>query len=203
MKKTGKTILKISGVILGIAFIGIAALLIKGPSDVIILTPEEEAQQNAEQIKQYANVDLSGFDTRTITGEQITSDYFKDYDITMINLWTTSCSPCIAEMPDIADLYRNKPEKSNIISICVGTEDNKKDVEFAIEVMEDAKADFLTLIPDAKLKEALTDNVRIFPTTIFVDSNGKVVGEPHFGGRTAEDYRKAIDDRIELSKAAK
>jgi len=170
---------------------------------VIILTPEEEAQQNADQIKQYGNVDLSGFDTRTITGEQITSDYFKDYDITMINLWTTSCSPCIAEMPDIADLYRNRPEKSNIISICVGTEDNKKDVEFAIEVMEDAKADFLTLIPDAKLKEALTDNVRIFPTTIFVDSNGKVVGEPHFGGRTAEDYRKAIVDRIELSKAAK
>lgn len=203
MKKRGKTISKILGGILGVLVIGIVAIIIIGPSDPVILTPEQEVQQDADQIKQYKNVDLSGFDTQTITGQPVTSDYFKDYDITMINLWTTSCSPCIEEMPDIAELYKNRPKKSNIISICVGTENNKKDVEFAIKVMNDAKVDFLTLIPDEKLKKALTDNVNLFPTTIFVDSKGKVVGEPHFGGRTPEDYRNAILDRMALLKETK
>lgn len=203
MKKTGKIIFKILGAILGVLIIGIVALLIIGPKDPIVLTPEQEAQDRANQIKQYANVDLSGFNTRTITGQPVTSDYFKDYDITMINLWTTSCGPCIDEMPEIAGLYRNRPKKSSIISICIGTENNKKDIDFAEKVMKNANADFLTLIPDEKLKKALTDNVRIFPTTIFVDSNGKVVGEPHFGDRTSEDYRKAILDRMALLKNKK
>ncbi len=56
----------------------------------------------------------------------------------------------------------------------------------------------MTLLPDQVLQEALTTRTTIFPTTIFVDSNGKVVGKPHFGGRTEEDYRQAILDRIAL-----
>jgi thiol-disulfide isomerase/thioredoxin len=193
-----KKFFQILGIIFGIAVVGIGALLIKGPADPIILTPEEEAQEQEQEIKQYANVDLIGFNAKTITGESVTSDYFKDYDVTMINIWNTGCGPCIDEMPDIAELYKTKPENTNIISICVDLVDNKKEIKFANKVMEDAKAEFITLIPDAVLREKLTDDVQIFPTTIFVDSNGKTVGTPHFGGRLAEDYRQAILDRVKL-----
>lgn len=204
MKKVISGILKGLGVVFIIILIGFTILVISGgPSDPIILTEEEETKQNAEQISLYANVDLTGFNTTAITGEKVNSDYFNDYQITMINLWFTGCSPCIAEMPDIAKLYDTRPEGSNIISICADTSTKKKAIDksavkFACKVMEDAGANFLTLIPDKVLKEVLTDDTTVFPTTIFVDSNGKVLGEPHFGARSAEDYRNAILEKMEL-----
>lgn len=203
MQKAIKIVGIFLAVIVGIAVLLFGILLLKGPSDPVILTKEQTADQHAEQIELYADVNLSGFDTVTVTGESITSDFFKDYKVTMINLWTTNCSPCIAEMPDIAKLYESRPEGSNIISICVDTVNSKKNIDqkavkFASEVMSDAGANFMTLVPDQVLQEALTNRTTIFPTTIFVDSNGKVVGKPHFGGRTEEDYRQAILDRIAL-----
>lgn len=202
-----KKVFKILGItvasLVALSILLIIAFLIKGPSDVIILTPEEKAQRDREQTEIYADVDLSGFKTISVTGEPVTSEgCFKDYKITMVNIWVTNCSPCIAEMPDIAKLYQNRPENSNIISICLDTAYDTKDTEFAAEVMRDAEADFITLIPDERIKEELEEKTTIFPTTIFVDSNGKIVGTPHFGGRTEEDYRQAIIERMELINAA-
>ena len=203
MKKAFKVIGLIVAVIISLVIILAVLLLIKGPSDVIVLTEEELNAQNSEQIELFSNIDISGFNTATLTGETVSSDIFKDYEITMINLWTTDCSPCIAEMPDIAKLYNAKPNGSNIISICVDTVNLKKDIDkkavkFATRIMSDAGVNFMTLIPDHVLQEELTDRTNIFPTTIFVDSKGMVVGEPHFGGTSEDDYREAILDRIAL-----
>lgn len=203
MKKFFKVIGIIFAVIIGVVVLFVGFLLIKGPSDPIVLTPEELKASNEEQIALYSNIDLTGFSTTSLTGESVSSDYFKDYDLTMINLWTTTCSPCIDEMPGIAKLYDTRPEGSNIISICVDTvndkqEINKKSFEFAAKVMKDSGADFITLIPDKSLQESLTNRTNIFPTTIFVDRDGKVVGEPHLGSTTEEAYRKAILDRMAL-----
>lgn len=199
MKKAFKIIGISVGALVAVFIMFIMVVMIKGPSDVIVLTPEEELKQNKEQTEIFSDINLMGFKTNTVTGETVTAeDCFKDYKVTMVNIWVTNCSPCIAEMPDIANLYKNRPEDSNIISICLDTAENKKDAEFAAEVMEDAGAEFMTLIPDENIESVLKDRTTIFPTTIFVDSNGKAVGAPHFGGRSEEDYRQAIIERISL-----
>lgn len=175
MKKAFKVIGIIVAVIISIVIILAVLLLIKGPSDVIVLTEEELNAQNYEQIELFSNIDISGFNTATLTGETVSSDIFKDYEITMINLWTTDCSPCIAEMPDIAKFYNAKPNGSNIISICVDTVNLKKDIDkkavkFATRIMSDAGVNFMTLIPDQVLQEELTDRTNIFPTTLSIGS---------------------------------
>lgn len=199
MKKAFKIIGISVGVLMGFFIMLVIVMIIKGPSDVIVLTPEEELKQNKEQTEIFSDINLNEFKTTSVTGETVTAeDCFKDDKVTMVNIWVTNCSPCIAEMPDIASLYKNRPEGSNIISICLDTAENKKDAEFAAEVMEDAGAEFITLIPDENIESVLKDRTTIFPTTIFVDSNGKAVGAPHFGGRSEEDYRQAILERISL-----
>lgn len=199
MKKVFKIIGVICAAVVCVVVVLVGILLLKGPSDVIILTPEEETQQNKVQTEIFEGVDLSEFETTSVNGENVTAEEcFSDYKVTMVNIWVTSCSPCIAEMPDIAELYNNRPEGSNIISICLDSADDPKDAEFAAKVMQDAKAEFITLIPDEKINKALQERTTIFPTTIFIDSSGKIVGAPHFGGRTAEDYRKAIIERLEI-----
>ncbi len=179
MKKALKVFLIIIGILAVLMGAGIVALLLHGPSQPIILTEEEEQAQQQEQTAIYASTSLDGFSTKTITGEEVTSDIFKDYDITMVNIWYTGCVPCIEEMPEIADLYDNLPSNYNVITICTDTiKDNGKDDKGAIEFANEVTT--------------------IFPTTIFVDSSGKAVGEPHFGGRSTEEYLKSINERASL-----
>ena len=189
-------------IISGVVFVCLAcmfgALKHFGPSDAIILTPEEEKAEEERLTASFEDADLSGFSTVTVTGNAISSDIFKNYKITMINLWVTSCSPCIEEMPDLGKLYHELPEGSTIISICLDTAGDKDAVKFAAKVMSDSKADFMTLVPDEALKGKLGDITTEYPTTIFVDSTGKTVGAPHFGGRTADDYKQAILDRMAI-----
>ncbi|ADL53043.1 TlpA family protein disulfide reductase [Clostridium cellulovorans] len=149
------------------------------------------------KMKKFSDIDLNGFNARTITGETLTSDYFKENDITMINIWATYCGGCVTEMPGISKLYSERPKNSNIISIC---EDSEKENQLATEIMTDAGAEFLTLIPDEKLTNVLLSHVSTLPTTIFVDKAGKMVGEPIFGARTPGEYKEIITDMMELAK---
>lgn len=203
MKKALKVFLIIIGVLAVLMGAGIVALLLHGPSQPIILTEEEEQAQQQEQTAIYASTNLDGFSTKTITGEEVTSDIFKDYDITMVNIWYTGCVPCIEEMPEIADLYDNLPSNYNVITICTDTikdngKDDKEAIKFSKEVMEKSKAKFMTLVPDDIIDKQISEVTTIFPTTIFVDSSGKAVGDPHFGGRSAEEYLKSINERASL-----
>lgn len=199
--------LKIGGIALaalaGIAILLGAFLFLNRPSDVVVMTPAQTKKEEKKEARRLAGVDLSGFQTVSVDGKAVSAaDCFQNYKVTMVNIWTTDCEPCISEMPEIAKLYRNRPKDSNIISICLDLKKGSKDVSFAAKVMKDAKAKFTTLIPDRTLNDALQEPVIAYPTTIFVDSAGKVVGAPHFGGRTASDYRQAILDRMKLADAA-
>lgn len=198
MKKLMKAFITII-VIIAVIMTGLFCVIrFFGPADVIVLTEEEEAAQKKASIEQFKEVNLKGFKAKTITGEEVTSEIFSDYKVTMINIWSTWCGPCIEEMPEIGKLYKDLPEGSNIISICTDAGDGEEYLELANEIMTKSNADFMTLIPDEFLKTNLTNDIQTLPTTIFVDSEGKVVGEPHFSGQTAEDYRNSINERLKL-----
>lgn len=194
MKKIAKILATVA-----IVFVGLITLLkIIGPSDPIIMTEEEVKADEQKQIELFKNVDLTGFKAKDLNGEEVTSDIFSKSKLTMVNIWSTDCSPCIEEMPDIAKLYNNLPKGSNIISICTDSADDKDCLDSAKKIMKKSDAKFKTLIPDQVLKENLIKDVYVFPTTIFIDSNGKVVGTPHFDEQTEQAYRKSIEDRLKL-----
>lgn len=195
MRKNGKT-----AVPLALAILLVASQLLCGCSDgVLTLSPEEEEKWMKEQTDLFADVHIPDFEVETVDGNTITADdCFRDYKLTMINIWGTFCGPCIEEMPDIARLYDRRPEGINIISICVDAGENDRNLRFANEVVEKAGAGFETLIPDEVLRQALTERVTAFPTTVFVDSDGKIVGGPYFGAQDEEGYRAAAEERLRV-----
>ncbi|RDC49239.1 TlpA family protein disulfide reductase [Acinetobacter sp. RIT592] len=193
-----KKIIKVLAIIV-ILFVGaLGTLILIGPSDVVVLSEEEEKKQQQMETEQFKDVDLSGFKTTDLNGNKVTSDLFSKNKLTMVNIWATWCGPCIDEMPEISKLYNELPIGTNVISICTDAGDDKDSLDTAKEVMNKSNAKFKTLIPDVVLKKNLTDGIQVFPTTIFIDSKGKVVGSPHFGEPTAEGFKKSIDEHLKL-----
>ncbi|WP_051280710.1 TlpA family protein disulfide reductase [Anaerovorax odorimutans] len=138
---------------------------------------------------------MTAFNADTLSGKKATQDILKDYDVTMVNVWATFCSPCIEEMPELQKVYKNLPDNSNMITICIDGETEK---EMAEEIYDSVKGSFDVLFPDDRLKESLLNNINAVPTTIFVDKNGMPVSEPIIGvpdrENAAEKYLEHIKD---------
>ncbi|WP_051540446.1 TlpA family protein disulfide reductase [Clostridium ihumii] len=146
-----------------------------------------------EKLSKYNKIE---FNTKTIDGKKIDSSIFKENKLTMINIWATYCGPCIEEMPDIQKLYEEvEGEKINVIGIISDTPD-KDNEEVAKSILSKKGVKFQNIIPDETIKNGILSDIQGVPTTIFVDNEGKVVGEVLVGANNKEDYKKAIEDRL-------
>ena len=150
-----------------------------------------------EQNDIFADVQIPDFAVEAMDGKLVTrDDCFQGYDLVMINIWGTFCGPCVEEMPELASLYHNLPDRVNMITICVDVKNDEKNRKFAEKVLEKSGADFKTLIPDVLLETSLTRLTSSYPTTMFVDADGKLVGGLYFGTQDEEGYLEAIEERI-------
>ena len=182
-------------VLLAAALVG--GVMLGGCADAVVMSPEDEQQWMREQIELYADVELPDFSVETVDGQNVTkAQCFENYDLVMVNIWGTFCGPCVEEMPDLARLYHKLPDGVNMITICVDVKDDPDNLEQAKKILKKANADFDTLIPDETLEQALTERVNSFPTTLFMDEEGKVVGAPYFGASDEKEYLKAIEQLL-------
>lgn len=141
---------------------------------------------------------IGEFKTKALDGSDVTQKIFAENKITMINIWATYCGPCKAEMKDLGELYKSLPEGSGMISIC---SDGKEEPDLAKKILKKNNCDFKALLPNDKLNKAVMNKVSAVPTTIFVDANGKVVGDPIVGGRSKDKYTKEICKRLSMISA--
>ena len=173
--------------------------------DEVMLFPAhpEPAGGGAEEAKgdlpdeEAADIDLTRFTAKDLAGKEHTQEMLKGYDLTMVNVWTTWCGPCVGEMPELAGFYKQLPKNVNMITICA---DADEEAELAREILADAKAEFITLTPGDDLKQVI-DSVYAYPTTFFVDSEGrliegdaaKLVGAPQ---DVLKDYTEQIEKNL-------
>ena len=121
---------------------------------------------------------LDSFTTTDTAGNTVDQSIFANYDITMVNLWETTCVYCVGEMPDLETLYEGLPANVNMITICLDGADEPDDLN---SVLESCGATFTTLVSCDELDENLFNYVEGYPTTVFVNSEGTVVGEVQVG----------------------
>ncbi len=157
-------------------------------------------EMNDENVTEEPKYEKVTFETTDLDGNEVTSEVFADYDLTMINVWGTGCVPCIEEMPGLAKFSDQLPENVNMLSICV---DYESDPEFAKDVLRESNANFKTLKVDGSMYESILVNAQALPTTIFVDSEGNIVGDIIKGAPDTTDpdeitahYNKYVDERL-------
>ncbi len=117
---------------------------------------------------------LSSFTAKTLDGKTFTKDDLAKADVTLINFWSVYCPYCLEEMPDIAAWAKKLPKNVQVITVCT---DYSSDSQSAAEIIEDAGLTCPTLVSGTGDFEDLASSVMYLPTTLVVDSTGKVVGD--------------------------
>ncbi|MEE0511911.1 MAG: TlpA disulfide reductase family protein [Peptococcaceae bacterium] len=157
----------------------------------VLLFPAGKAEGNNE-----FKGSLTTFNAEDMDGKKVDQSIFSNYDLTMVNIWTTWCGVCVEEMPYLEKLHQKLPDNVNIISICGDANDEK---ELAQQILDKNEITFQTLIGNDSLQESLLKYVSGFPTTIFVDKNGNIVGDIQMGAPgedIVEGYQTLIDKRL-------
>ena len=136
------------------------------------------------------------FRSMSLDNEVVTGDIFKDYDLTVVHVWGTYCGPCIAEMKDYAELYRELPDNVNLVGFVLDVYDGlDNNVDAAHEILDDAGAEF-TNIRTSDSNFYLLSSFQYIPSSFFVDREGRIVGELMDGGFFGE-TRKRLESYLE------
>jgi thiol-disulfide isomerase/thioredoxin len=103
-----------------------------------------------------------------------------------VNFWATWCPPCIAEMPDIQNLYEKIGDEVTFVMISVDDNQFK-----AKQFIQDKEYEFPLYFLDSSLPP--TYNARTIPTTYVISPEGKIVAEHHGMAKyDSEEFRDFI-----------
>ncbi len=135
---------------------------------------------------------LKSFTADTLDGGVFTQDDIMNRDVTVINFWSTTCGPCIAEMPDLAAFAEALPDNVAVITVCL---DGARVPDTAKELLNKAGFEGTTLITGSEDLIDVCRNIQYTPTTVFVDNEGNLAGDAIIGGQKdlSETFLKAIN----------
>ena len=140
-------------------------------------------------------VNMPEFSTTDMDGNKVTNDIFADYDLTVVNFWATYCNPCINELPELAEWKKELPDNVNLIGLLVDVDEKGSDqYKLAEKIIKETGADYQHLIATEEFDDMISNLVGV-PTTFFVDSTGKIIGEP-FAGADVDAYKQTVEDYL-------
>lgn len=148
------------------------------------------------------------FTTQDINGKTCTQEIFQDYDLTMVNVFATWCSPCVNEIPDLEKLHKEMAEKGvNVIGIVMDAADDsgnpdQEAIDKAKILAERTKATYPFLLPDPTRLNGRLNGINAYPETFFVDRDGNIVGETYSGSSSFEDWKETVLYELESLKGA-
>ena len=106
--------------------------------------------------------------------------------VTLVNFWATSCTTCVAEMPQIISTYQ-KFEKQGFDTVAVAMSYDPP--AFVVNFAETRKLSFKVAIDNTGAVARAWGDVKLTPTTYLVNKKGEIVkryvGTPDFAAMQA------------------
>ena len=144
------------------------------------------------------------FEGTDLEGNPVTSELFKENSVTVVNFWFSACAPCIAELGELNELNEELKLKGGaVIGINADTIGGDESMIMeARQILEKKGAAYQNIYFSADSEAGqLTYSITAFPTTVVVDRNGRMVGEPILGGINNESQMKVLQDLIDETLA--
>lgn len=153
---------------------------------------------------------LPNFTAKDQDGNPYSNEDIAKNDATVINLWFTGCSACIEEMDEVNELADElkKEDGVDFVSMCTDVNYDESTKEAYERIIKDKKPTYKALAVDYEgdMKEYL-EGIFVYPTTIVVDKNGNIIGDPIEGTLVSEDQQAKLKENIKMaiesSKASK
>lgn len=155
------------------------------------------AVENHETTETQTDANLfPAFTATDLDGNSVTESIFSEKDLTVLNIWGTFCGPCIGEMPELGAWAKEMPDNVQILGLIIDIngEDDTEHRDLAVDITQKADADFTNLIANADFAPVLRSVVGV-PTTLFIDGEGKIVGDPIVGA-DVDGYKKFVEEYL-------
>ena len=155
-------------------------------------TGQESDPENVSPFKNFSGMDFDG--------NSVDESLFSENDVTVLNFWFTGCKPCVAELPKLNELNAAiKSMGGEVVGINTETFDgNEAAIQEASAILESQGAKYRNLsIDSASDAGKYASDIMAFPTTILVDRNGNIVGDPLLGGIDNQDNYDALMKQIQ------
>ena len=165
--------------------------------NISVFDQPQDTSVNPEDVKS-----VGKFETTGIDGKTYTEKVFSDYDLTLVNIFTTWCSPCVKEIPELQELYKEMKDKGvGVAGVVLDTTDEKGNqdeeaVKKAGILQEKTKAEYPFLIPDTTMMNDRLQGISAFPETFFVDKDGNIVGDTYTGSHTLDEWKEIVEKEL-------
>lgn len=176
----------------------------KMESSTVTESKEETIDYNSiiAQLEDTDSPSFADFNSITMDGKVVDESIIKDKKLTMINVWATFCGYCIDEMPHLNELNQEYADQgfqvigaiTDVLNSNGSVIDSQMDL--AKEIVAKTGVEYPTLLPTNDLIRMLLGGVSSVPATIFVDSDGNLVGDGYLGAKSKADWEKIIQEKL-------
>ena len=116
------------------------------------------------------------FEGTDLDGNTVSQEIFTQSKLTMVNVWATYCNPCLSEMPGLGELAAEyDPAEFQIIGIVSDVWEGE-DQTLVESLIQETRADYLHLLANDSIGQAILSSVSGVPTTFFFDGEGAYLG---------------------------
>ena len=143
---------------------------------------------------------FKNFSGKDYDGNSVDESLFSKNAVTVVNFWFTGCKPCVAELSKLNELNDAiKTMGGEVIGINTETfNENKSAIKEASAILESQGAKYRNLSIDSTSDAGkYASGIMAFPTTILVDRNGNIVGDPMLGGIDNQDNYDTLMKQIQ------
>lgn len=175
---------------------------VKDDKEMAKETEKDESKQETDSAKMADKKTLPNFTAKDQDGNPYSNEDIAKNDATVINLWFTGCSACIEEMDEVNDLADElkKEDGVDFISMCTDVNYDESTKEAYERIIKDKKPTYKALAVDyeGEMKNYL-ENIFVYPTTIVVDKNGNIIGDPIEGTLVEKDQQAKLKENIKMA----
>lgn len=145
------------------------------------------------------------FEGKDFDGNVVDESLFSKNEATLLNFWFNGCSACVNEMPALEKFNAELRERgAELIGVNVQAGESQEAFDEAKEILSKQGVTYRNIIIDDN-QDARNYIAKIFsfPTTVIVDRNGNIIGQPILGSIESSEKMEKILKVIDELKSGK
>ncbi len=142
------------------------------------VTPDQDgaSSESAPHDQEETDPIFITFEGTDLDGNTVSQEIFSQSKLTMVNVWATYCNPCLSEMPGLGELAAEyDPAEFQLIGIVSDVMEGE-DQSLVESLIQETGADYLHLLANDSIGQAILSSVSGVPTTFFFDGEGAYLG---------------------------